>query len=69
MQGYTFQQKGTDNTLDLTRLMQIASLLTQRVKFVKEQDTAVGTYMIKEPLQTDSGFPKVCPNHAFISNN
>jgi hypothetical protein len=50
------QEKRTDDSLYLSRLMDVTALLSDNVKLVKEKDTLSGPYLLEETAKSDCGF-------------
>jgi hypothetical protein len=53
------EQKGTHNALNLPGLMNVTSLLAQRVELVKKEDTPSRMGKLKEPPEPGCGFTEI----------
>jgi hypothetical protein len=65
-QRVNLQEQGTYDSLDLTGVMGVASLFSQRVELVKEKHAMAQSDELKDATQPESGLTKVRAYDAFV---
>jgi len=62
-------QKRSYDTFNFARLMFVAALFADSVKFIEEKYARCCARILEDPLETRSSFPKEAADHPFISND
>jgi hypothetical protein len=63
------EQKGAHDSLDLSGLVLVASLLADGVELVEEDYAAPRTHVLHEPGEPHRRLPEIAPDHAIVADD
>ena len=67
-QGIDLQQQGADDALNFSGFVNVATLLTESVELIKEEDAWMRPDEIEEASKARAGLAQIASNDCFVSD-